>query len=87
MARFHKNGIMILKNKKGEYYVFEADSKLSDVAKYIWKDETFSGYFVKPDEKEDKRHKVHFIDFKKELSPRLRSFTDIMDDTYYEEAR
>lgn len=83
MARFHKNGILILKNKKGQYCVFESHSTLSEVAKYIWKDESFSNYYVMPDEKEDKTREVFFIDLKKEIPQRLRNFNELIDDNFY----
>lgn len=85
MAKFHKNGIMILKNKQGDFYVFEKDSTLAEVAKFIWADENFSNYYVQPTEKEVKNLKIHYIDLKKELSPRLRNFNELIEDTFYEE--
>lgn len=87
MVKFHKNGIMLLKNKQGKIYVFERDSTLAEVAQYLWSHENFSDYHIAPDEKADKKHEIHYIDFKKELSPRLRNFDDIIDDNFYKEER
>lgn len=85
MVKFHKNGIMLLKNKQGKIYVFERDSTLAEVAQYIWLDENFSDYYVMPDAKTDKKHEIHYVDLKKALSPRLRNFDDIIDDNFYKE--
>ena|GEM_PF-4224442 len=85
MVRFHKNGIMLLKNKQGKIYVFERDSTLAEVAQYLWSHENFSDFYISPDEKADKKHEIHYIDLKKELSPRLRNFDHIIDDTFYKE--
>lgn len=78
---------MLLKNKQGKIYVFEPDITLAQVAQYLWDNDDFSEFYITPAaEKENKKHEVHYVDLKKELSPRLRNFDDIIDDNFYKES-
>lgn len=86
-VRFHKNGVVIVKDSKGMLHVFEPQETLRDVAKYVWKEESLRDFRIEGEDSSLKNHEdVRFVRLSSDKDDdRLRSVRGMNDDPYYQD--
>jgi len=85
MIRFHKNGMMMLMDKEGNYHVFESIETLQNIADYIYNEPLMEDLRVNENDKVEDFNKIIYVEPINKNTQRLRDHSDMLDDTYYTE--
>lgn len=84
MIRFHKNGVTLIEDVNGTLHLIDSKESLRDVARYVWHEESLASYRIDgndswPGEKRD----IKLVQLTPIKEERLRSMSDINEDSYY----
>lgn len=86
MIRFHKNGVTLVEDKNGVLHLLDPNESLRDVAKYIWHEESLSGYRIGNDDSwPDGEKEIKIVQLTAEKKERLRSISNTGEDHYFTE--
>ncbi len=79
-----KRGLLIIKNSEGTSYYFDPTNSLKDVATYIMSNPSLSNFISEPDKTNDEHH-IIYVDPPNKEENRLRRFSPLKEDKYFEE--
>lgn len=75
---------MLIKDNEEKLHVFDAKETLLAIAKYVWEEPSLAGYRILPGEKVSETKDAIFVDLTRKKTQRLREFSEILNDNYYE---
>ncbi len=79
-----KRGLLIIKDLDGTSYYFDPTNSLKDVAAYIMSNPSLSHITSEPDKTNDEHH-IIYVDPPNKEENRLRRFSPLKEDKYFEE--
>lgn len=86
LIRFHKNGLLLIKDSDDIIHVLEPKETLKDVATYIWNTDSMKEYRIEGEESLKDIKSLKFVELTKEKHQRLRNLTELEKDNYFSEA-